>query len=45
MRKLIFLPAILALLMRQQPKEPDREFVTPFDQTDFLWTRELFIAR
>src|SRR5205085_11663906 len=33
------------LLMRQQPEEPDREFVAPFEQTDFLWTSELFIAR
>ena len=33
------------LLMRQQPKEPDREFVASFEQADFFWTRELFIAR
>src|SRR2546425_1527191 len=31
--------------MREKPNELDRAFVPPFDETDFLWTGELFIAR
>ena len=31
--------------MREKPEELDRAFIAPFDQTDFFWTRELFVAR
>ena len=31
--------------MRQQPEELNRAFITPFDETDFLWARELLVAR
>ena len=31
--------------MRQQPEELNRAFITAFDETDFLWTSELFVAR
>jgi hypothetical protein len=31
--------------MREKPEELDRAFIAPFDQTDFFWTRESFIAR
>jgi hypothetical protein len=33
------------LLMREKPDELDRAFIPPFDDTNFLWTRELFVAR
>lgn len=33
------------LLMREKPDELDRAFLATFDETDFLWTRELFVAR
>ena len=33
------------LLMREQPNELDRTFIASLDETDFLWTSELFIAR
>src|SRR5438034_11829925 len=28
-----------------KPDELDRAFIPPFDDTDFLWTGELFVAR
>ena len=31
--------------MREKPDELDRAFIAPFDETDFLWTSELFVAR
>ena len=31
--------------MREQPNELDRTFIASLDETDFLWTSELFIAR
>ena len=31
--------------MGEKPDELDRAFITPFDETDFLWTSELFVAR
>ena len=31
--------------MGEKPEELDRAFIAPFDETDFLWTRELFVAR
>ena len=30
--------------MREKPEELDCAFIAPFDQTDFFWTRELFVA-
>jgi hypothetical protein len=33
------------LLMGEKPDELDRAFIAPFDETDFLWTSELFVAR
>jgi hypothetical protein len=33
------------LLMREKPDELDRAFVAPFDETNFLRTGELFVAR
>jgi hypothetical protein len=29
----------------QKPDELDRVFIAPFDETNFLWTSELFVAR
>ena len=31
--------------MGEKPDELDRAFIVPFDETDFLWTSELFVAR
>src|SRR6266481_4064689 len=31
--------------MREKPDELNRAFISPFNQTDFLWTGELFVAR
>jgi len=31
--------------MGEKPDELDRVFIAPFDETDFLWTSELFVAR
>lgn len=31
--------------MREKPDELDRAFIVPFDETDFFWTSELFVAR
>src|SRR5260370_19420808 len=31
--------------MREKPNELPRAFISPFNQTDFLWTGELFVAR
>ena len=31
--------------MGEKPDELDRAFIAPFDETDFLWTSELFVAR
>jgi hypothetical protein len=31
--------------MGEKPDELDRPFIAPFDETDFLWTSELFVAR
>ena len=32
------------LLMGEKPDELDRVFIASFDETDFLWTSELFVA-
>jgi hypothetical protein len=34
-----------SLLVREKPDELDRAFIASFDETDFLWTSELFVAR
>ena len=31
--------------MGKKPDELGRAFIVPFDETDFLWTSELFVAR
>ncbi len=31
--------------MGEKPDELNRTFIAPFDETDFLWTSELFVAR
>ncbi len=31
--------------MGEKPDELDRAFIAPFDETDFLWTSELLVAR
>jgi hypothetical protein len=31
--------------MGEKPDELERAFIVPFDETDFLWTSELFVAR
>ena len=31
--------------MGEKPDELDRAFIAPFDEMDFLWTRELFVTR
>src|SRR5207244_13528629 len=33
------------LLKREKTEELDRAFIPPFDDTDFRWTGELFVAR
>ena len=30
--------------MGEKPDELDRAFIAPFDETNFLWTSELFVA-